>query len=281
MNLILATMPDDPQEQAAWFDRLLVSGDCGALAAEIHALAGNRTERSLKEILGDEQAMILASGTAAMSEHTRRELLRSPNAIFALQEVILMDGGSYWQTLPRPAYFETSLEKVRDALVPAPVEIVPLSLARARRRLFPWFLPLTVAACLVVGTFAFWPKAEPAWGWSRPGALAQQNSSSDYYAALIASGKEWFDVRPADRASLVQRIIELRRGCSTLILAGHPTLAADRKSELVERCRKWAGQIDEALAAAERGDPVDAVTGQVDAIVNRIISYLDTKKQSA
>lgn len=95
---------------------------------------------------------------------------------------------------------------------------------------------------------------------------------------MAAGSEQWFAKRPEDRAGLAKRINELRQGCSVLLVSEHPALSVEQNEELKDRCRKWAGQFDAALARLENGDDPATVRSDVDSVVNKLVTYLKSKQ---
>jgi hypothetical protein len=99
-------------------------------------------------------------------------------------------------------------------------------------------------------------------------------SPSVYLHALADAAGDWFSKRPNDAPGLARRINEMRRGCSTLILAEHRPLSDADRDWLRERCRAWAGKFDKSLAELEGGKDVRKVRAEMDATVNQLIKAI-------
>lgn len=294
MTLAIATMPDDPQARSRWLDEQLVGDRLGDLVDELMALGQPQTARgSLAELIGKYRKELLARGTGALPEPMRRQVLQAPDYLLELQELVLLEGGPYWNSLPRPNRLTNIVERSRAAIlaqIPPPfADPEPIHTAgRHRGRgILQWIIPFAVAASVVLvlwGAGWWWPQwsASPegavAWGWAKPGALPQTASADDYYATLAAGGQQWFATRPDDRVSLARRLSELRQGCSILIISDHPPLSAEQSRELKDRCRKWAGQFDAALAKLEAGEDPIQVRTEVDATVEKLVGYLNSQR---
>ena len=116
--------------------------------------------------------------------------------------------------------------------------------------------------------------AASGWGWSRPGALADDLPPAVYLDRLADAAGEWFKKRPADPIALARRIGEFRQGCSLLILSPHKALAAQDRAWLVDKCRAWAAKLDAHLAALEGGASAAQVRDDADATINKLIAAL-------
>jgi len=291
--LAIATMPDDPPDWPRWLDEQLVGDRLGDVVDELTALGTARTpEKSLTDLLGSVRAELLARGTVALPEPVRRRLLQSPGYLLELQELVLLEGGDYWQTLPRPRRLVDAIGRSREAILAAVRSAEPIlptvKPARQGRGRLRWSVSFAAAACLLIGGFVVWQQTRPpekqseavAWGWAKPGALPPAASANEYYAALAAGGEQWFNQRPDDRASLAKRLNELRQGCSVVIASDHPPLSPDQQQGLKDRCSKWAAQFDAALVRLENDEDPVAVRTDVDAVVTKLVAYLNSQRQA-
>jgi hypothetical protein len=240
MNLVSMDIPDDPGELPAWLDRHLVGLDLAALVAELTAVHGRGQAPSLDEVLGSQRPAVLADGLAALPRPALRQLLRHPALLVGLQDLVLAEGGPYWEQLSGGSaalaslalHGERRLEEflaaeTRKAASPGPRAPLPRGLpARWYRR--PWFVSLATAALVLITLSAFRePLArlvisqagmETAWGWENLDLTAQRSPGA-YLQELADVGQKWFDQRPDDPAALARRIGQMRQGCSRLIFA--------------------------------------------------------------
>jgi hypothetical protein len=299
MNLIALEIPDDPAALPGWLDRLLVGLDLAALVAELSAVHGPETDHatSVHELLGDQRDAVLAGGLAALPPDRLRRLLCLPRLLLDLQELVLTSGGPYWERLSSPSReHQEHVERGRrhlDLILATEArketrrpDVIPLSrhVAWYRR---PWVVSLATAAA-VLAVVLVHERSRPqapitvaaaasAWGWNRPGALAEDLPSAAYLNRLADGAHEWFDQKPADPVALARRIAEFRQGCSRLILSEHKPLTPDDRTWLIEKCRGWAVRLDAHLAAVESGrDPV-AVRAETDQTVSHLIEALRMK----
>src|SRR5262249_36788481 len=137
-----------------------------------------------------------------------------------------------------------------------------------------------LAACLavVVGVVLLRqgkPPDEPAavaWGWAKPGAIpgGDQKPKEDLNQ-LANEADEWFAKRSEDGADVGKRLKEFRAGCAELVLAPHKQLNDKDREWLVERCRAWAGKLNEHLAALEAGRDPRQVRGEADETVRKLV----------
>jgi hypothetical protein len=298
MKLFVTDVPDDPARLAGWLEAHLLGLDLAALAAELTAVHGEGAGRpaSLSELLGGQLDAVLSRGLSAVPGSRLGALLRHPQALLELQDLVLERGGPYWQSVPVPEDVGDVLRRGERQLHHAWTEPLRLSATRPERWYRrPWVVSLATAATVLLAVYLVprpagpgGPPVEPktvvsaGWGWSRPGALVDEGPPAAYLNRLADAADEWFKKRPDDPAALAKRINEFREGCSTLIFAKHDALAAEDRRWLVERCRKWAGKLDEHLQKIESGTAdVATVRGEVDATVNQLIGALRSRAESA
>lgn len=116
MTRVLDLLDDDSQpaiELAAWLDRVLVSPDLLEVVAEL-AVVGNLAPHAsmagppeggdpretpadrAADWLGDSADDVLERGLAALPAERLGELLRSPQRLIDLQDLVLAEGGDHW-----------------------------------------------------------------------------------------------------------------------------------------------------------------------------------------
>lgn len=291
MRLIAPDIPNDPAGLPGWLDRHLVGLDLAALVAELEAVHGPAPASpvELDQVLGARRDAILEQGLVALPADRLRMLLRRPTLLLDLQELILVEGGPYWQGLGQPSAehrdliergrlgLETYLTEKAGASSHRP-DVRPMTSSVAwYRRL--WVVGLAAAAAVLALVVVYERAARrvpPAagWGWNRPDALTGDVTPSDYLNRLADAAGEWFKKRPDDQVALARRIAEFRQGCSVLILADHKPLSVDDRTWLVEKCRAWAAKLDAHLAAVKAGrDPLQ-VRAETDETVDTLIRAL-------
>jgi hypothetical protein len=304
MNLILMDIPDDPAALAGWLERRLVGPDLAALVAELSAVHGSAGSPGPAGLLDEYREAILARGLGALPAAAVGQLLRRPAALLDLQELVLAEGGPYWQRLAaQSAAFAESADRGRRRLEAILDADGPAGVAELRRPAVPWYrrpwvVSLATAAAVLLVVYLVRrsseplphereqvevkppPAAPPVWGWEKPGALREDGPAPAYLRRLADAAEEWSDKRPDDAAALARRIGELRQGCSLLIFAEHKPLAAVDRDWLVRRCRRWAEQLDRQQAALEAGQPVAQVQAEADEIVKQIVKVLRTRAVS-
>jgi hypothetical protein len=296
---IALDMPEDEAELAGWLERLVVGERLGALVAELEGIHGPAPRTaSLDQALGDRRKAVLRDGLASLPHDRFGLLLRQPRLLLKLQELVLVSGGPYWETLAaaQPDHRDAlSRGRVRLPGLPnvpgqalAARGATPLAEAPRRWRSLRWGVGLaaTAAAALLLGAFLIPgrpggrrqsippPATASGWGWNRPGALAEDLPPAAYLDHLADSAQEWFNQRPDEPLELARRITEFRQGCSVLILSDHKPLTADDRAWLVERCRAWVAKLDAHLAFLESGQPAATIRDQADATIHALIAAL-------
>jgi hypothetical protein len=294
MKLHVFDIPDDPAQLPRWLEEHLVGPDLAELVAELSAVHGLRASASLHEVLGGRREEVLSQGLAALPQEALRSFLRQPHLLLELQEIVLTEGGPYWDELSSPALvFRGQLERGRErfqaflegedreegserrAVVLRPV------VAWYRR---PWVVSMATAAAMLVGVGTYHWSRPPAdaplaaaptgWGWTSPAALPADVPADVYLTRLADAAEEWFKKRPEEPVALATRLAEFRQGCSVLLLAKHEPLAAEDRQWLLERCRLWARKLHNHLVAVEVGrDPLE-VRAEADETVNQLIAAL-------
>src|SRR6476646_4516551 len=126
MNLVVATIPDDPADLAAWLERRLVGLELDGLVAELAAIHGPQPGRpSLRDVLNGRLAQVRSSGLSCLTRDQLRQLLTRPALLLELQEDVLTSGGSYWDQIARTMpVMHLKVEEGRRRL-PGPVTTDP------------------------------------------------------------------------------------------------------------------------------------------------------------
>ena len=181
MMLEILDMPEEPRELAAWLDRHLASDGLAAIVDDLSAVHAAPAElcsaEQAREWLGDAAPLVLANGLGAIGDERIKQLLVRPSLLPALQELVMLEGGPYWDNLlHHSAGVQESLSRARSALssvIAATASasnntVTPRSEHGNRRYLFT-LIPLAVAAMLAL--MITWPDAG-----DRPGGLdAEKN----------------------------------------------------------------------------------------------------------
>jgi hypothetical protein len=205
-----------------------------------------------------------------------------------LQELILTRGGPYWDgvTARAPA-LDKMVDRGRQRLARETKRVSQPATVPLRWYRRPWLVSLATAAAVllvvVVGDrvrSALTAPPASAWGWDRPGALAENVPPDVYLARLADEAQEWFKQRPETATEVARRIGQFRQGCSTLLLAEHKPLSEAERKWLGERCRAWAEKFDQQLTALEAGEDPLQVRDAMDATVNQLTKALRERAEA-
>jgi hypothetical protein len=294
MSLVALDLPDDAGALPAWLEQRLVGPHLADLAVElavIHATADPTP--TLADVLGEQREAVLARGLGELPAKRLRQLLRHPALLPQLQELVLTEGGDYWQRLLQlTAEEEEALGRGRRRLeavlsagqeqhLPSPPDRKRGASPHWYHR--PWLVSLGTAAALLMAVAAYdhfrraGAPLAPTWGWARPGALPDTGPPDAYLNALADAAGDWFRERPQTPAELAGRLAAFRQGCSVLIFAEHSPLAEADRRWLVEHCRTWADRLDRLWEELEAGREVEQIREQADATVNTLMTALRTR----
>lgn len=278
---------DVPETEAipAWLDRHVVGPHLASLVAELTAVHGDAEPQTLEQSLGDRLDAVLANGLAAAGPEGCAALLRSPRGLLELQERVVVEGGSHWDEVASSTGVDILLDggwkrlhrSIEDDRSPAPV----VRVASWRTTVLASLLTAAATVLVMLGLRDLSSDPAPAkpsgWGWNRPGALAANETRSDYLAGLADSAEEWFKKRPESAEDVAARLLQFRHGCSTLILATHEPLTDEDRTWLRGKCRAWAVKLDAHLVALEAdGDPLE-VRAAADETIRSLIGALRTR----
>lgn len=278
-------IPDDERALPRWLDEQLAGPNLHHFVAELAAVhdASPRPVAVEEAVawLGDALPGLLAGGTAKLDRRRFGELLRRPGLLAAVQEIVFVEGGDYWNDVVSKANQAPSQPL---PVLPDQVAATPPITAAAGPPVAPThlWLPRTVAALAasLLLALATWSILQPGpatpWGWNRPTALAAA-AAPEYLENLAAAAGEWSAEVPQTEAALARRLGELLAGCDRLIAAPHESLAAGDRAWLVDRCGAWREAIAGHLAALKADHDVAAVRGAADATVAKLVDALKTR----
>lgn len=142
MKLHTLEIPDDPILLAEWLEGHLMGLQLGPLVTELEVLGGTdkETTHSLHAIPDEQLSIVLQLGLRSLAREQLRQLLRQPRSLLELQRLVLEEGGTYWDTVPRSSKQEQNsrqtwrhVERTLAASA-SPGQTVPSSAHRA------WYL---------------------------------------------------------------------------------------------------------------------------------------------
>jgi hypothetical protein len=265
MNLITATIPDDSAQLAGWLELQLRGNELGKLVAELAVIhrAGSPAG-SVRALLGPRLEAVLSGGLRELPRDLLKQLLRQPAYLLELQELILLDGGAFWNKL-----------SASSTTIAAPTIV----LRKSRWQYLLLGVLATAAAVLAILLVdpAGWLRTPPdsAHGWNRPEVLAVQVPPNTLLRNLAdAAERDWLPNSPETPEQTLDRIANIRQGCSKLLLADLPQLPEPQRQELKAKCRKWSAQFDQLRNDLEEKKDPAMVRGQLDALVRRMVQVL-------
>lgn len=281
MKLTALEIPEDDALLAGWLERQLVGCDLGDLIAGLISVRDADGSPTLDALVGDRLPTILQSGLTALAPDELRGLLDTPILLLELQERVLVEGGPYWDTVPRTdehlAAAESVRQRVAEHIADGQPTVVPSTKASSRR---VW-VAYAIAASLLfgLGVWQLRPAAPTGWGFDRPGALTQKLSARGYLEMLAAAAGEWSSKKTTTDEELQTRLQQFRDGCETLLAADHPQLMQQDRAWLLARCSSWRAQIERLLTATESGQPIEKVRSDAGALADMIRDELLKKAE--
>ena len=273
MKLLSLQIPDLADERTEWFDRQIVSPELADLTAQL-SLESDEQPLSLDGVLGQSLPKVLEAGLAAATQDEMDELIRHPSLLLDLQTRVLLNGGSYWDSLSAEA------SKFADTAIPTDRKATGLSVTPdAPRRSMRWIAIGFALAASVALILTLRPAPQPAgWGFDRPGVLAADTDSATYLSGLADAADDWFNKTPTTQQALASRLKQFQAGCDTLLAADHTPLNEEQREWLLERCRAWRGAIDTRLEQLASGEAsLNETQQESDALIRRMITALNDK----
>jgi len=281
MKLVAHEIPDAAEQLAPWLEQQLVGMRLRDLVAELTAFLGRQPpSATLESLLGERLPTVLDRGLRKLPEPTLRSLLQNPSLLLDLQQRVFIEGGDFWNRVPRSSEQTAAVDRGWEALqaklsLPAAPPPLPRS---TMGRLPAWTRAvgaLLAAGLLVTATVFFWP-AQAKWGFDRPGLVAANQPTPVFFRSLATAIEEdWTPARTADRDRLLTSLKEFRHGCDTLLADPLAHLPEKDRTFLKGRCQKWRDKIDGHIADLEQDrKTVDAVRQDASGTVQTLIKVL-------
>jgi len=307
--IIAFDIPDNAVELRSWLDQQLVGLRLSQLVEELRTIGSVMYEKaesqsepasaseSLSDILNrDIRMQVLQQGTSALKDSQIQALFWSPDALLDLQEDIFINGGKFWQTVPRTAEhnrlaafdFDKLREKIRAAESAQPMlELVsakePSSQVLVQRG--TWRTTVLAAAVLAMSILVtlavLKPSREPqisGTGFGKPGLLDNNaNSQLEYFQRMSAANDEWLQTTRSDTAALLAALKAYSSDCQNLIDSKHPALDDRNERWLKSKCGEWKGRIDEVIVALESDKmSFEDATWTVNDVVGKLVKKLNS-----
>jgi hypothetical protein len=251
--IALFAMPEDPAEIPGWFTTHLLGPELPAVVGELRAYHRPGPPPTLNAVLGSHRAIFLERGFDALPRDVLSRLLRNPDLLLELPELVYAEGGRVWFASPLSAEEQRRAANVADRAHAA--------LLAGPRRPSGWWkyagvCIATAAAVLLAvwvgGGFRTAP-APSGWGFAKLKQVPRGEPKVTF-SELAALVGEWGNKPPTDRESLAKRLSEFRLGCSQLQAADLGLPPAD-SDWLKGRCVAWSAALDGHLRTLdETGD---------------------------
>ena len=255
------TIPDETTELGSWLDKYLMSDVLSDLVGELACLSDDErtpaTEADVKSVLANDLGALLADGCAALDRQKMKELLRRPQLLLPLQEMILLQeqSNSHWKKLldesESLSQIAESTKKVVDRQLSSSSGQLPNDQDLMTRKT-PWkplFVACSIAASiLLIVALRDNRQEEPKksggtltqpsilrgendgeqigkesknddWLWSRD-SIIEQVPKKDVWPTLTNALSEWFSLDPSrfkTKSDLQDRLSEAWIGCENIL----------------------------------------------------------------
>ena len=266
MTIISLTIPDDAAAWPEWLERQLVGLHLRDLIDELHVIAPpEEPAPSLNEVIQGQREDVLQRGLSVLESDRLSLLIRHPELLLELQELVLIEGGPHWQSIPVAEETQTSANRVAHQVQEAlksendatatPARQRDSSEFHKTRRIYIVAVAIAASVLVVLGIRSqFTPKPSIAFVWEQPESLDSSLSPEEYGESLSKSLDDWwFSERPDTKAELAARLQRFHAGCETVIAAKHPQLTLEQRELLVTKCKNWLAKIDKHLADVKAG----------------------------
>jgi hypothetical protein len=262
MTLLLTTLPDERTELAKTLERYLISPELDHLVGELTSLHGETPSSvKLRKFLDDDLGNVLVLGLTSLPGKKLRQLLRYPALLIELHDLVLMEGGPYWdQLLEQEPSIQGVVQSAGARLqaslgLQKPPFAAPIRERRPRFFARPIFVSLTTAAAVLAAVYFGnqYRENQRAWGWNRPGLLTKATGPKDHFRILAEAGDEFTRHAQNSPEALDQDLREMKDGCLRLQAAKHPQLSERDRDWLKKECKGWGQELDQHLIDLRSG----------------------------
>lgn len=306
MSVRMLQIPDQVADWPDWLERELVGFHLYDLVRELEITSRKESKsNSLDETLGESRQEVLQRGLKILTSSQLRGLLRTPQHLIELQELVFVEGGNYWHRIPRSdshkkmasdqwaslaPKFSASQQSAAPTTVAPPIvaasqRALPLNsfsdqaddLSRAAtssrssgRRTLLFVALAAIAACVLLVITPSFRTTNSKRFFARD-SIQQSDLIDQAYLRMIAETiREDWDSHPEDSDRIRMQLIAFRDSCDVLLKDNLHQLRPEVAAELKTRCKKWRTKFDDALnQLAEGGD-----SAQVQADANQIVEQL-------
>lgn len=279
-------IPESPTALAAWLDAALMKPGLRSLVDELTVFNGAPDEslqaEHARRWLGDDAEQVLRKGFAALAPSKVRELLSRPSLLPAVQELVLVDGGPYWQKLrqhPGATTSSPSGTKRRYLLIFAPIAVAAsvstamLLDALATRRIDDSGHANRNVQMRGDGPATTRPAEATPWVLSRRGILDDSQNPAEVSGRLADAIQEWRAVTDPlgdDFDALRTRLGELWAGCEQLRTNNLQKLPPASREAIIAAVAQLQACVQKQLEELSREEPA-ATKRQTTATVKRAI----------
>jgi hypothetical protein len=303
-NFPALDLPDDRSQWAGWLELQLVGLALGKIVRQLVLLGANRKpEISLREWLGESKRTILTQGLSSISEQQLQVLIRNPSLLIQLQEMVLLEGGEFWEKIPRTEeHLELAKESESKFLaslqVGTPDDLrenptgqtentnelnkVRTSTKQSKNNIALWATLAAVAAGLAIVFFNPMPARQPkaffaAAQLQKVGVEANQTLQQ----MALQIRNDW-QKNSTDRGDLQEQLLAFRDSCEQLIDGPLATtlrtngLHPDQLADVQKRCKDWKAKSTALIESLAAGDPLSPIVQAADEMIGKLIGRLET-----
>jgi hypothetical protein len=300
-------MPESSAKLGEWLDRALMSEGLARLVNEltvIHQTADEAVSvQQARDWLGDSFSVVMERGLGELGHARLKELLKHPNLLPAIQELALIDGGSYWNRLmrdipvaggatitgpdspPKRTYNRWLFALAPLAVAASVAAFVALDAGRDKGGIKP--LPhsdLTITRGTDSENVGQSGGEDKPWGWNRTDLLDGVNSPSEIPGRLADGLNEWFSLSKGADSNLQTislHVNELWAGCEQLSTQKFSGMPADLQNRLHDRVATFQRGLETVLATldgpipeGEKDSALAAARKSVDSSVSEVVKAL-------
>jgi len=297
-------MPESSAKLGEWLDRALMSEGLARLVDEltvIHQTADEAVSiEQARDWLGDSFSVVMERGLGELGHARLKELLKRPNLLPAIQELALIDGGAYWNSLMREIPVADGATVTRPSSQPnrrwlfalaslavaaSIAAFIAIDAGRDNGGLKP--LPhsdLTITRGTPSKNVNPSGGEDKPWGWNRTDLLDGVNSPSEIPGRLADGLNEWFSLSKgadSDLQTFSLHVNELWAGCEQFSTQKFSGMPADLQNSLHDRVAIFQRGLETVLAtldgpipAGEKASALAAARNSVDSSVSEAVKAL-------
>ena len=301
-------MPESAADLGPWLDRTLMSPGLVNVVDELavihHAPEESLTVEEARDWLGKDVAAVLERGLGVLEDARLRQMLVRPSLLPAIQELVLVEGGAYWNSLMPPARRRMPTTVTQKPVPRWLFMVVPLAVAASVAAFVavdmqrqPAVQPPIAAPDLVVtrGADTSLQNAEVTahkpWGWNRDDLPDAESGPANLLGDLADALSEWFRVTATDggdRDSLRLHLSEVWAGCQQVRLQTADITQPELRLKVIECVTLLEERMQSALGTL-RGQPdqegaagtAARTKSQVDAWIQETINALRAMQKNA